>query len=181
LLRVRTIWSLGTGQPYVSSHYFVGTDDQAAADAAVADVAAFWGTIDAQVSNNYRWDTDAEVRVMTAQGVVIGSFPTVSQGAVGAETTEELPPATQGLLRMHTGVFSNGRELRGRLFIPGVCEAQNNFGAPTVSYAGLVLGAANTLIGNGTWVVWSRKNIQTELVTSASVWTAFASLRSRRD
>jgi hypothetical protein len=87
-----------------------------------------------------------------------------------------------GVVRQHTGLFIAGRELTGKIWIPGPTEDDNGVGIPTATYLSDIDTAynANLIAGVTDLVVWSRKHFQFFTVTSGSVWSQWGSLRSRR-
>jgi len=183
LWRVRTTFTgpmvVGGG---VQDFYFdsnVGTT-QDAVDAAHT----FWTA----AHDCFRVDTIAhfpsEVTILGANGVITGIDSVTAPGNVsGVDDSDPLPPQTQMLVRWRTGQFSNGREVRGRTFIPSAGEATSFLGAPTASRVAALAAAANTLVTDTSaqLVVWSRTHQVAFPVDSSSVWSKFATLRSRRD
>lgn len=180
--RVRTEFTGSQGAPYLNTLYFDtlgGTAGQA-----VAAAGAFWGAVDALIVNDLSWATDPEVyQLSETTGQPVSVTQVTSLTGTGAKTGAMLPRATQGLLRLGTGVFVGGREIRGRIYIPGLEVGANNNGAVEASYMAAIDAAALTLHtdANSTIVVWSRKNGQMEGVIASSTWSQFAVLRSRRD
>jgi hypothetical protein len=127
---------------------------------------------------------------LEGQDAVTGSVIT------GTASEDPLPPQIQGVVRLLTGSFSHGSQIRGRIYIPGLTEGDTLGGTWQSTRAGLVTTAAAALIAsaNAELVVWRRPivfNPPTETrdsrdgefagVTSAALWEKFASLRSRRD
>lgn len=147
-------------------------------------VVAFWiGANDA-----YRVDTiitvDPEVYVLTAAGVITGIDPvTPTSSIAGTDDSDALPPQTQSLVRWRTGAFSNGREVRGRTFIPSAGEAYSVAGKPGGARLTELINAADALVNDAEsqLLVWSRTHQVAFPVISSSVWDKFAVLRSRRD
>ena len=186
MLRVRTTFTGSTGSPWLSTAYFLGSfpdPTQADADAAVAAVGAFWGAVDSRMNTAIQWTTDPSVAVMDLDGQQTGAFGTTSQSGTGASASDLLPQATQALLRLRTNVFSAGREIRGRWFIPGLTEAEATAGNVTAAAATVFNVAAAALIATAgaEWCVWSRTQTTAAAVVTANTWTQFAVLRSRRD
>ena len=184
MLRARTTFTGTTGAPWLSTMYFIAaTENQAAADAVIAAVGAFWGAVDARLGTAIQWTTDPSVAVLDLDGTQTGAFATTPQVGTGASATELMPPANQILLRLRTNLFVGGREIRGRIFVPGNTEAD--------ATAGLVASAAQTAVNvaaaaliadaNTIWAVWSPTNATATAVVSATAWSQWAVLRSRRD
>lgn len=184
MLRVRTTFTGTTGAPWLSTAYFLPVaDNQAAADASVAAIGAFWGAVDARMGLAIQWTTDPAVAVMDLLGEQTGAFTTTPVGGTGASATELLPPANQVLLRLYSNVFVSGRQLRGRWFLPGNTESDATAGlvAPAAVTA-VNLAAANLIAdANSVWALWSPTHGTATAVVSAATWSQFAVLRSRRD
>jgi hypothetical protein len=185
-LRVRTQFLGVTGSPWLNTLNFLGAGSaptQAEADLAVAKVGAFWGSVDNLMSTTVTWATLPDVAVIELDGVQTGAFSTTPATGAGSAADSILPFATQGLLRLLTNFFIGGRQLRGRIFIPGYTEASSNLGIPVVgatanwTAAGAVLAAAT----NPRLAVWSPTHTSASAVASTSAWGQWAVLRSRRD
>lgn len=182
MYRVRAALAAMTAGPGVSTFFFdtTGGTAQQAADA----VSDFYDSIKGFMVNYGTATIESAVYTVdpaTGQATnVTGVTGAVITGTVG---TEGLPGATQGLLSLHTGVFVSGREIRGRLFIPGPTEANSDATVPNGAYKLGVDSAAAALIadGNSDWVIWSREKGQFATITSAATWNRWAVLRSRRD
>jgi hypothetical protein len=183
ILRVRTTFTGITGAPYLNTAYFslAGTTP---ADAAAA-VSTFWGAVDSLLKSSVSWAVDAAVDELDAtNGQLVGSTAVGSPGSgTGGDTSALLPFASQGLLRWVTSVYVGGRKLRGHWFIPGLTTSVNNQGHMDATLAGTFTTAGAALIAdaNSHFVIWSRKNGSFADVTSTSMWSEFATLRSRRD
>lgn len=186
MLRVRVRWSgpviVGGG---LSTHYFTaGTYDQTAANNAASAIAAFWGAVDNQIGNSTLWSLDPVVAVMDPNGEQTGAFTVSAANGAGSLSAVYAPPTTQALVRWHTGTFVNGREVRGRTFIPGMVVANvAGGGGPVGTLTSAVNTAAAALIAdaNTTLAIWTKRNDSAYSVASGDMWTQFAVLRSRRD
>lgn len=179
-LRVNVTWSGVGGTPYLSSFWFEG-ETQTAADNAVTAVGTFVGAVDALIDGGVTWATQAEViQVDLSSGKPEGLWDTTPVTGSGGASGVAVPFAAQGLLRLRTGSFVGGREVRGRLFIPGLLASQD--GTPTATQISTINGHAATLIAdsNSEWVVYSREKALTATVVSATLWSQWAMLRSRR-
>lgn len=184
MLRVRTVFTSAiAGSPYLSTMYFTGDDDASGALDAVTAVGAFWGAVDALMDSEVTWATEDEVVVMSNDGTITGSHSITPVTGAGALAAEALPLASQALVRWVTGQYVNGRRLRGRTFIPGLVEASNNNGRLVAASSTVIQNAANVLVAVATvdLAVWSKTHSVSFPVSSASVWSEFAILRSRRD
>jgi hypothetical protein len=191
MLRVRTTWTSPQGGPYLSTHYFTGASDVAAQDAVDALV-TFWQAVDAGIMNTYTWTVLPEVaHIDEDDGKILNLYPVTGDSAPGAVTSgTQLPPSNQVLVRWHTQAYIDGRNVRGRTFIPGVPTANNQAGKFNSGSAAIFDTAAEALISDAgsELVVWRRPNPAAETtagqaipVSAASVWLDFAILRRRRD
>lgn len=183
MYRVRVTWTgvvvAGGG---LSTFYMNGASG---AEADCVDlVGDLLDSIGTRLNNNVSWATEPDVDSLDpATGTLTGSGTATPRSGTGGSATEALPQATQGLARLRTGSIVSGRELRGRLFIPAMTEADSSGGgvlaaAVTAFNTALATAAARSDVA---WVVWSRTHGTTADITSATMWTKFAVLRSRRD
>lgn len=185
MLRIRVTWAAPKGSPYYSTFYF-GGETSGEADAAAAAVATYLGTMDNNIATTYTWNIDPEAEfVNPVNGNIIGVETTAGGNGTGSGAGDPLPFTTQGLVRWRTGIFINGREIRGRTFFPGMVETCSTGGSVTVGIIAGINTAGGALItassGAGGLVVYSPTHGQEALVTSTSMWSEFAVLRSRRD
>ena len=127
--------------------------------------------------------TDPSVADLALSGEQTGAFSTTPQTAVGQASGDPLPYATQGLMRLFTPSFINGRQIRGRAFIPGAVEAASTGAVPIAGYLTAVNSAGGALLGGAApqLAVWSRTHAAASAVASVSTWSQWAVLRSRRD
>jgi len=188
LYRVRVGWTGGSGTPWLSTHYFLesaGTAQQAA-----TAVGVFWGAVDALINSGHDWATEPDVSTIeSTTGALTGVVQTTSQTGTGGSAVERLPQATQGLLQLRTGAVIGDRELRGRIFIPGLTQDSNDAGDVIAATITAVNAAAVTLMtsANADLHIWKRPSSSggsdgsNAQVVGASMWTKFAVMRSRRD
>jgi hypothetical protein len=184
LYEVQTVWSGVAGSPYYTTARGLltgGTTPQEMADAMEDFLIAIAPVTDARlvaVINN-------EVRVIESTDGETQAVLTIS-GATKTMTGsgDPLPSLAQLLVRYQTGVFTSGRQIRGRWFIPGQLEANNtSVGLPS---AGLVTGvdtAAGAFVTAcaGDFVIYSPTHRVYASVQGASVAGDWSFLRSRRD
>jgi hypothetical protein len=183
MLRVRVNHSADTVGPGLSTFYFEGST-QAVADDAAAAVATFWASVEPYIVNYGIWSLDTQVAQINAvNGQLEGIFNVTPATGVGDVNSSQLALATQGLLQLRTGAIVGGRELRGRLYIPGPTETHNDVARPIGAYVTGLNSAANALIADtgNAWAVWSRTNGIFQEITSATCWSDWAIMRSRRD
>lgn len=178
--RVRTIFSGVQGAPYYSNLYF---GDGSLANACVTAVSTFFADMDGVISDQLAWTVQGTVVTMDpVTGDITSSEDVTGQNGFGADTGEIMPFATQALVRWHTGEYINGRELRGRTFIPAMTIVSDDQGVLLSTNLTTIQNAADGLIASGqNMLMWSKTHGETRVVTSADVWNQFAILRSRRD
>lgn len=183
MLRVLTTFTGVTGSPWTNATFWTGADNQTGADNAVAAVGAFWGAVDALMGTAVLWSTDPEVAQLTTAGERTGGFVTTPQSGAGALSTDLLPIQTQALVRLLTGSFINGRQVRGKINVPGLTETANTLGLLASASRTTIQTAADTLIATASpaFSIWSRKNATAVAVDTASVSQTWAVRRSRRD
>lgn len=179
----------------ISTMFFDGAGLAVDAHSAVA---SFWQAIPTLVMGDNAGSVLGEialVRETDGQILQIESAPPVAIDFTGTGEVSSL--ATQGLIRWRTSAFVDGREIRGRTFIPGPPEAFNVGGRPNASYMTALNDAAAALGDdpNSTLVVWRRPRPEQDppdpekparvgtfaVVTAVSAWQEWATLRSRRD
>lgn len=181
MLRVTTTTTGPAGAPYYTTMYFEGAvlaDAQAASNA----VKQFWTDCSSAIGATTNMLVNSEVEVVDpASGQVTGTFNVPQLVVGGVAGGDHLPDFTQGLVRWLTGIYVNGRQLRGRTFIPSPTEAAHTGGNPTAGYVSDVQAAADTLMGTSDLGVYSPTHRVFALGTTASVWQRWALLRSRRD
>lgn len=183
--RVRTVFSGVAGTPWYSNFYFT------LVNGTVQDhldlVGAFWGAVDARIIPDVTWETESDVAVIDdATGQLTGIETGTGPSGVGSQAGIMLPASNQALVHWLTGSFLNGRQLRGRCFIPGLTETDNDAGGTLSATAQSVIqAAADALVTNsatpGPLRVFSKSGFTSATVSSADVPTKWAVLRSRRD
>ena len=184
MFRVRTTFTGVTGSPWLSTFYFDSETSGTAQQAATA-AGTFWGAVDAFMDNSITWATEPDVAIVNAAtGNVtsaVGITPVIGSGAA---TSDPLPYANQGLVRWLSGVYVGGRQIRGRTFVPGICEnsvgASGTLGATEVA-AFTAAGTALIADANADLEIWSPTLGQSVTASIATTWSQFAVLRSRRD
>jgi hypothetical protein len=182
--RIDVVWTGLAGSPYFSSFFFDTAVDVVSIQACADAVHDFLSDIETLVSDELTWTTDGlctNFNPATGDPTSVTGY-TPSTGT-GNDTNNVLPTQTQGLAQLHTGAYPAGREIRGRLFIPGPTENQSSaFGLPEGGYIGGIAGEANDLVNHDVgWSVWSRTNGALYEITNVTVWDKWAVLRSRRD
>lgn len=185
MIRIRSIWSGGPGGTWLSTSYWrSATEDAVAAQTAATAFRTFWDSIKAVFQLSYTVSPDPAAAIIDpATGAITGTFAVATTPVTGTNVNPPLPDVAQGVLQLRTNVFTAGRELRGRLFVPGMTTNALAGGNLTAAVQATVNSAGATLVGhaNPGWVVWSRKSGTTQPVVAATLWPEFGVLRSRRD
>jgi len=188
IYRVRTSIVGLQGAPYLSTHYFAESGGTAA-QAATA-VSTFWTALAARVADQASGQVESSVSTLDeTDGSLQGETAVTTDAINFSNTGEHLPYATQGLIQWRTSNVVGKRIARGRTFVPGATEDAATFGYPNSTYVAALQTAASALIANANCilVVWHRpteanpSSGQVSPVSTATVWTQWAVLRSRRD
>lgn len=184
LYRVRTAITGYNGGAQLSTHYLDATSPGTAQDAADA-VHTFWSTAAAKIANSYQFQVQPLVEIIqSTTGQITGASATSSTIITGSITGNLAAPTNQALVRWHTGVYQNGREIRGRTFIPGMPAAGvDNVGTLDGGYQTTYNSAAAAYLSwtSSTPVIYSRQHFAFAPVVSGDTWKEIAVLRSRRD
>lgn len=185
MIRVTSEWTGGTGAPYYTTQHFGGSTAGEATAAANA-VRNFWFQLENQLSNTLSVSVQDDVPLVDpVTGQIIQMFSAPTAPVSFTSTEQVLPWTTQALFRLRTGDFVAGRELRGKLFMPGSTENRSLDGVPDNAWVTLLNGnwtfSYGGLPSSNLPVVWSPTHGVFSNVTSATVWDQWAVLRSRRD
>lgn len=184
MLRVRSLFTGVPGSPYYSNLFFDGelSTDAAAAQDAVND---FFSTVMVLCAPPIVVQVEPFVAsVDPATGDVVGGFTTPPQPQIGGTGAgSPIPPSSQMLAQLRTGVYAGGREIRGKFNLPYVTEEQNvGAGVPAPGAQAALLAGFNTMLASGPdLLVFSRKNGSAPAVSSVTISNKWAVLRSRRD
>lgn len=181
--RVRVVWTGVAGTPWYSNLYTLsGAAPPATAHGSVVALLNALRTLYGTGITALAEGDIAQIESTTNQVIGVSSVAPVS--VVGTSATPLLPLATQGLVRFLTGQFANGRQIRGRMSLPGLTQGSigtsGSVNAGTVSTVNTAFGNYLTALGPAA-VVFSRKNGTAVPISSATCWTSFSVLRSRRD
>lgn len=182
MYRVRTVFTGVAGTPWYSNLYFDVSQSTPLSSQEAAF--AFWGTLQGFIDNSLTYNVEGSVATVRSEDgelTDIAGLPDALQAGLG--TGESMSRALQGLIRASTSNFAGGRRIKGRVFVPGLTETSNEEGRPAPALLTAMNNAGDGLISDADsqWVVWSKKNGTMNAVVSASAWTEFAVLRSRRD
>jgi len=181
--RVRTTIAGGPGGTGLSTMYFETGGGLLAEDAADA-VVGFWNDCKTAIVNDLTMSTETSVYVIDGPTGQPTGVETVTGGSIsGTSSSDPAAWAQQGLIEWRTGNFIDGREIRGRTFIPGPSYDLGGNGVPTSLYKSKLQTAIDNFLGNGLihFQVYSRTHHLAAEVVAASIWPKWAVLRSRRD
>ena len=181
-LRVLTKMTGLAGQPWYNTLHFAGGTQTEADDAADA-AHDFWNAFQPSFANGLTVQVQPEViSYDPTTGDPVGLFATSTPAITSSGSGEPLPWATMGLVRWRTGDFVEGREVRGRTFIPALTEGHNTSGRPASALLTIMQTAIDALIADTpTFQVYSVAHRTTHAVVTGSPWSEWATLRSRRD
>nr|CRY96190.1 hypothetical protein [uncultured prokaryote] len=184
MLRVVTVLTGKPGSPWYSTLYFEGAISTEAQDA-VDQVDVLWGNLTSVMVAGITATIEPFVAsIDPATGDVIGGFVTTPAAPqVGDATGSMLPGASQVQQNLLTGVYVGGRNIRGKMYIPGLPASYSDLsGRVDATVPATMAIAFDALLADGPdLVVWSRKNGATYAVSDTTTSPNFASLRSRRD
>lgn len=180
--RVDTVTTGLGGAPFYTRLFFGDTTGTPAG--AVGLVFDFWSTLAPKIDNALTMTIDGIVTVVDeGTGMITGTISTGSSSTVvGTDAGLQTPEATQGLISWRTGSYVNGREVRGRTFIPGPTQSSVTNGEPAAAYQ-TALEAGAGILWAGTearFGIYSTTNHVFRAAVSGQAWTEFAVLRSRR-
>lgn len=189
-----TLQIVGQSTPSLITRYWDSTGAAIGllATEAVARDRAFWNALAATVANGAIYTPNLIVdEIDEATGDLVNQISAAAPAAVSfTGANDPLPYFTQGLVRLGTNLFINGRRVQGRQFIPGATElfSTGTPAAPTSTFLTNV-GAACTALGTTIVTaigqrVWHRPGpsgpgLSTPVI-SRSVSPAWAVLKSRR-
>lgn len=182
MFRIVTTLTGIPGAPYYSTWHFneAALTAQDAADATVA----WWTAVDNLFANDLTWVVPTTVDIVDpVLGETTGVTSVTGGTGTGADSTSYLPQINQVVVRIRTGVFVGGREVRGRIFVPGLTEAASQDGILDATWLS-TFNAANAALladADSSIGVYSRAHNVFHVASAMSVWTQFAALRSRRD
>lgn len=183
MIRLRINWT-GPASGFSVMH-FAGSLETPGDAQAAADAVSTWLTAvgphmaDAQAA---QVDSEVlEVDVVTGQTTGVG---TISSSAVlGSGGNNQVAQASMLLVRWRTGVFTEGREIRGRTFVPGIGAGGSTPAGEVLPALITAMDTANSAFIGGVppLVVYSAMHGTLAEVSTANVWTEFAVMRSRRE
>lgn len=187
MARVRTLITGVGGSPYYLTGYFEapGGDPNDYAEAWHQFVGNGITGQTASYPISATLTTEANLQVVDpVSGDVQGFLESEQIVTSGSSTSPMLPPSNQYLVRFTTGVYIDGRQVRGRTYIP--CPSLAGATAQGTVSAGdriALTDRGQALIDDpdSNFVIWSKKNQRWHSAVNADCWSQYAVLRSRRD
>jgi hypothetical protein len=151
-------------------------------------LADFWTTVSNQLSASTTWSIDESGREFDAasgQTTGLWSDPAAKSGAGSVTGDGPVSNASMMLLQWRTGLYRNGRELRGRSFIPGLAVNRLTGGeVSNATRAAIQTSLNSNIIANGYLEIWSRPKGgspgTSATVVAGTIWNEMAVLRGRR-
>lgn len=179
MIRVRLNWT-GPSSGFSVMH-FDGTlsGAQDAADAA----ALWWDEVNDRFPTTQAMRVDPEVaEISLGTGQTIGTTSVTTAAIAGTTGSTQVPQASMVLMRWRTGAFVNGREIRGRTFIPGLSLGELTAGGELRQQALDDFNAATSILTGATpaFGVYSPRTAGFAEVASGDAWVELAVMRSRR-
>jgi hypothetical protein len=182
MYRVQQVATGVAGSPYYFTGYFdsFGGTAQAAATAwrtCLGDTATIFTT-------PYSYSAIDHVdQVDPVTGNTVAVLPVTVAALAFTAVTDPLPPAASLLIRWRSGIYVDGREIRGRTNIARLPETSCTAGLVDPASLTAWQGRATALVNdtNSKHVIYSKKQHLWAETTVASVWNQFAVLTSRRD
>ena len=181
LKRIHVLYEGAAGLPGTNTIY--GHENGTSAADQVAAVLAFYTSMGPSINSSMTVTVDSIVDIVdSTTGLTTGQDDTGAGGTVDcSSSTDALPTATALLVQWRTGTFFTGRELRGRIFIAGMTEGNSTGGKPDASSLAVWQPFVDTLLDDGQLAVYSPTKHQWASISSGTIWTEWAVMRSRRD
>lgn len=184
LLRTSTVWTGSAGSPYFTQNYFLGAGDATHATSCITALWTFLGAIASYIDDALVESISGDVEVIdVASGQILNVHSVTGAVQGGTATGDALPTLCQGLLRLNTGAYVAGRQLKGRMYLPGMMESNNTVvGLPSAGMIGAINTAAATFIASAADpAVYSHTHSYATSVNSATLSPKWSYLRTRRD
>lgn len=184
MYRVKTLFTGESGAPYYNQTYWAESVfyDAAGATSAIHD---FWDDMKGLLTSSLTisWPDPVDL-VDIDTGAITGTTTSSPSSVVGTNSAPVLPFSTQGLAVFLTGQYVAGRQLIGRMNIPGLCTDSLSSGQFQESNRGDTASRIEALSASGlekTMLVYSPTHHVVAPITASRVNIKFAVLRSRRD
>jgi len=181
LKRIHVTYDGAPGLPGTNTLY-CHENGISAADQVTA-VVDFFTSMGPSINSSMTVTVDGIVDIVNSvTGLTTGQDDTGAGDVIDCSgSTDPLPLATALLVQLRSGVFFTGRELRGRFFIAGMVEGNSTAGRPDASSLAVWQPFLDTLVDDSNLAVYSPTKHEWASVSSATLWTEWAVMRSRRD
>lgn len=186
MFEVLTRWSGSySAEEMVTVMYF---DESVAVDFARDALADLWQAVGPLLHSSYTWTIDQTGRIMTAETgktTALWTDPLVRTGVGGVGIDGPVSNASMLLLQWRTGDYVDGRELRGRSFVPGLSTTNLVGGEVRDTARATAANAADALAKSDQgFCIWRRPKDgspgSTRPVQTGNAWREMAVLRGRR-
>lgn len=197
--RVQTVFTGVAGTPWYSNIYWNGEDDRDV-QSIYSVTRAFWAGVRGIITNAVTITVDPQILSYDVEsGEAVGADTAEPAAITGGGSATALPYANQALVQASTSAYKYGRNVQGRIYVPGLLQTSAGSILSTAAQ-GTVTAAAQILLDGPTtdtarWTIYSRpKPFQIggslpldgrpgfeSQVTGINVPTKLAVLRSRRD
>lgn len=179
--RVRTEWTGLPGGPGLSTIYFTNAATEQQVVDAVRD---FWTALNSRICTPAIWTVQGDVDLIDdSTGNIISVQTATPRTGNGSDAGQMLSYGTQGLLNLRTGVYQNGREIRGKIYVPVPSTTSNNDGVPQSTYSAALVtayAAMEATAAASDVVVYSPTNGLSVPVSAPNPSAYFARLKSRQ-
>jgi len=178
--RIRVGWAGWPGGPGVSTFYTAAPPTAAQLTALRALFVGWTIGIPTGISTQIE-NTGQQIDTATGKAVDVWTGP--NQAAVPGTGTGSYHGAGGMMIRWNTGVFNNGRLLKGKTFmVPTVVGAYSNDGTIDTAFLANMQGFVNTFITGmaGGLAVYSRRYSTSTTATSGTVVDKAVVMTSRR-
>nr|CRY94144.1 hypothetical protein [uncultured prokaryote] len=186
MFEVLTRWSGSySAEDMVTVMYF---DESVEVDFARDELSVLWQAIGPLLHSSYTWKIDHTGRVMspeTGKTTALWNDPMVRTGVGGVGIDGPVSNASMLLLQWRTGNYVDGRELRGRSFIPGLSTTNLVGGEVRDTARVTAANAADALAKSSQgFCIWKRPKEGSPgsigTVKTGDAWREMAVLRGRR-
>lgn len=182
MLRVQVVTEFPNGGPGYNNFYLEGAEAEAAA--AHAAVATLFDGLKSVLTSQATYHVLPEIeQVDPVTGNITAVYSATEVVAAGTWGSNTSPSGTCLVLRWRTGVFVNGRELRGRSFISGLGTIAEGSALVPSGVITDVQNAQAAYLGAAplSASVYSPTHGQEAEIVTATCWNRFGLMRSRRD
>ena len=180
--RVRSVYRGITGSPFLQTLYF--DTFTGSAQSVVTELEASYAAMSGLVSDLVTITVESEVETVDpATGQVTGVEQVSVTPQSMSASSGPLPQGTNGYAILNTGVWRNGRQVRGRFYLPAPTEVDNaGTGLPAVTYNDSLLANLSALVqqANVNMIVYSRTQGEWFEITGFGRATGWARLSTRR-